>query len=89
MPRARCDAGALDQRRACLALDDLVALPAERAPHRPLLDRVWQLRANLTVYDAVYVALAEALGAVLVTGDQRLGSAPGPLCEVEVLEPPH
>ncbi|MPV35677.1 type II toxin-antitoxin system VapC family toxin [Georgenia subflava] len=85
--RRHLEAGRLDQRRARLALDDLVALPADRAPHAPLLDRVWELRGDLTVYDAVYVALAEALGAVLVTGDRRLGRAPGLRCAVEILEP--
>ncbi|MCK6211571.1 type II toxin-antitoxin system VapC family toxin [Georgenia sp. EYE_87] len=79
--------GSLDERRARLALDDLLALPAERAPHGPLLDRAWELRGSLTVYDAVYVALAEALDAVLLTGDRQLGRALGPRCSVEILDP--
>jgi predicted nucleic acid-binding protein len=85
--RRHLRAGSLDERRTRLALDDLNALPAERAPHRPLLDRAWELRGTLTVHDAVYVALAEALDAVLVTGDRRLGRAPGLRCSVEILEP--
>lgn len=80
-------AGTVDARRAGLALDDLAALPAQRAPHRPLLARCWELRNNLTVYDAAYVALAEAMQAPLLTGDQRLAQAPGPRCHIEVLQP--
>lgn len=78
-------AGALSERRAALALDDLGALPLQRASHQPLLTRCWELRHNLTIYDAAYVALAEAVGADLVTGDGRLAAAPGIRCTVEVL----
>jgi predicted nucleic acid-binding protein len=84
--RRQLQAGTVDARRAGLALDDLAALPAQRAPHRPLLARCWELR-NLTVYDAAYVALAEAMQATLLTGDQRLAQAPGPRCRIEVLQP--
>ncbi len=49
----------------------------DRHAHEPLLDRVWALRKNLTAYDAVYVALAEALDAILLTCDVRLARAPG------------
>ncbi|MGH3274248.1 MAG: type II toxin-antitoxin system VapC family toxin, partial [Streptosporangiaceae bacterium] len=59
--RRQLRAGTIDARRAGLALDDLAALPARRAPHRPLLARCWELRENLTPYDAAYVALAEAM----------------------------
>ena len=55
----------------------------ERYPHEPLLDRVWQLRDNVTAYDAVYVALAEALSTVLVTGDRRLARMPGLAVAIE------
>ena len=78
-------AGALDARRARLALTDLIELPMERAPHLPLLTRCWELRDNLSVYDAAYVALAESLDATLVTADARLARAPGPRCRVELL----
>lgn len=78
-------AGELDERRARFALDDLGAMPIERAPHTPLLERCWELRHNLTVYDAAYVALAELVRAPLLTGDERLAKAPGLPCEVEVL----
>lgn len=53
----------------------------------PLLARVWELRENLSAYDATYVALAEELGCPLVTADTRLGGAPGLRCEVRVLDP--
>ena len=76
--------GTLDARRAGLALDDLAALPARRVPHRPLLARCWELRENLTVYDAAYVALAEALNATLLTGDTWLSRAPGSRCPIEI-----
>jgi predicted nucleic acid-binding protein len=83
--RGQLAGGHLDVRRAELALADLVDLPLQRAPHRPLLTRCWELRANLTVYDAAYVALAEALDSALVTGDGRLAKAPGPRCPIEIL----
>jgi len=84
--RRQCQAGQLDLRRAGLALTDLVQLPLRRAPHRPLLARCWELRENLTVYDAAYAALAEALDVVLLTADVRLANAPGPRCRRELLE---
>ncbi len=78
-------AGHLDERRAALALADLGALRLERVPHGPLLERCWELRDNLTVYDAAYVALAELMGVDLLTADARLAAAPGIRCRVEVL----
>ena len=78
-------AGRLDDRRVSLAMIDLGALRIERAPHPPLVRRCWELRANLTVYDASYVALAEAIDAVLLTGDRRLAEAPGVRCSVQVI----
>ncbi|MGY1699307.1 type II toxin-antitoxin system VapC family toxin [Geodermatophilus sp. SYSU D00766] len=57
-------------------------LRARRYPFEPFLERVWDLRENVTVYDAWYVALAEALGAPLVTADERLCRADGPRCAV-------
>ena len=67
-----------------MALDDLLDLPVKRASHRPLLARCWALRENLSVHDAAYVALAEALGALLLTADARLAKAPGLKCTVEL-----
>lgn len=75
----------LDLRRAQMALEDLFDLPMLRAPHRPLLGRCWELRDNLSVYDAAYVALAEALDTSLLTADSRLAKAPGINCAVEVV----
>lgn len=77
--------GGLDERRMQLARDDLKSLPIRRVPHLPLLERCWELRANLTTYDAAYVALAELIGAPLVTLDARLADAPGPMCAIELL----
>ena len=84
--RRQVRAGEVDARRAALALADLAALPLRRAAHRPLLARCWDLRENLTVYDAAYVALAEALDVTLLTGDGRLSRAAGPHCHIEVLQ---
>lgn len=78
-------AGHLDDRRVQLALEDLRALRLERVPHRPLVWRCWELRDNLTIYDAAYVALAESLDVTLVTADARLSAAPRIRCEVELL----
>lgn len=70
--------------RAELALADLAAADIAIHDPTPLLPRAWQLRANLTPYDAVYVALAEALGATLVTTDARIARAPGTRAEITV-----
>jgi predicted nucleic acid-binding protein len=66
------------------ALLDLSRLAIVRHPHEPLMRRVWELRENLTAYDASYVALAEALGAPLLTTDARLARASGTACEIEL-----
>lgn len=60
-------------------------LPLTRWSHLPLVWRAWGLRENVGPYDGMYVALTEALGAVLVTGDAALARAPGVRCQVEVL----
>ena len=83
--RRQAAVGELDERRVALALTDLGDLRVRRVPHRALLDRCWELRANVTSYDAVYVALAERLDAVLLTADARLAAAPLVRCEVELL----
>jgi predicted nucleic acid-binding protein len=77
-------AGRLDSTAAAQAVDDLRLWPGERWPHRPLLERAWELRANVRGYDAMYVALAEAFGATLITLDARLARAPGLRCSIEV-----
>lgn len=83
--RRRCALGLLSQQRSQQALDDLVRLPLPRIEQRALLRRAWELRDNVSVYDAVYVALAEACRTTLVTTDARLARAPGIRCAVEVL----
>jgi predicted nucleic acid-binding protein len=84
VPRRQVSSGDLDLSRAELALTDLASMPILRAPHLDLLPRDWQLRDNLSVYDASYVALAEALSAPLLTADRRLAGAPGLRFQVEV-----
>ena len=69
--------GDIDGERGAAALADLADLPLRRYPHDFLLPRVWELRNALTAYDAVYVALAEALDASLLTRDRRLAGAAG------------
>jgi predicted nucleic acid-binding protein len=77
----------LSEPRAKAALVDLAELPFIRHPHEPLLQRVWQLRTNLSAYDAAYVALTETLDATLVTCDSRLGRAAPSSITVEVVPP--
>lgn len=77
--------GTFDAQRGVQALDHWRQLDVERYPHEPFLDRVWGLRNNVTAYDAIYVALAETLGDVLVTGDRRLAGAPGLNVSVELV----
>lgn len=67
--------GEIDEQRGGAALADLADFPIRRYSHDFLLRRVWSLRRNFTAYDAVYVALAEALDARLLTRDQRLAAA--------------
>jgi predicted nucleic acid-binding protein len=77
--------GEIDGERGRMALADLADFPLRRYPHEFLLPRIWDLRQNLTAYDAVYVALAEALDAPLLTCDRRLATAPGHRARVEVV----
>jgi predicted nucleic acid-binding protein len=77
--------GEVDAERARAALDDLLDLPLARYPHAPLLARAFELRENTTMYDAVYLALAEALGATLLTCDAALAGVPGCAARVEVV----
>lgn len=84
--RKRWMAGTISDQRFVEAIDDLEAIELERYPALPLMRRSYELRANLTAYDATYVALADVLGCELLTGDRRLGRAPGPRCTVRVLQ---
>lgn len=83
--RRHVRAGRVDRERGLRALGDLARMPLARAPHRPLLARIWALGDVLTPYDAAYVALAEALGATLVTADRALARAHGLRCDVTLL----
>ena len=76
--------GEIDGERGRLALVDLADLPLRRYPHDFLLPRVWELRNNLTAYDAAYVALAEALDAPLLTRDRRLAAAVGHHAKIDL-----
>lgn len=77
--------GRLDPTSAGQAVEDLRDWPGERFAHQPLLDRVWELRGSVRAWDAFYVALAEVMGATLVTSDLRLATAAGPRCDIEVV----
>ncbi|GAB2445700.1 PIN domain-containing protein [Nocardioides hungaricus] len=67
------------------ALRHLASIPIRRMHLGPLLPRMWELRENITPYDAAYVALAERLDGTLVTADRRLASASGPRCPIDVV----
>jgi predicted nucleic acid-binding protein len=77
--------GEIDQDRGRTALADLADFPVRRYPHTLLLPRVWELRNNLTAYDAAYVALAESLDVPLLTRDRRLAAAGGRHVHVELV----
>jgi predicted nucleic acid-binding protein len=67
--------GRIDEQRARELFADLADFPMRRYPHTALLARVWELRDNLSAYDAVYVSLADALDTPLLTRDRRLATA--------------
>jgi predicted nucleic acid-binding protein len=83
--RRRERAGDLDEQRAAEALSDFLDIPILKYPHDLLLPRAWELRHSVTAYDAMYLALAEGLGAPLVTRDRRLARAHGHRARVEVV----
>ena len=85
--RRLASSGELQAKDAVVALDDLRSLDLQRHSHEPLLERVWELRRNLSAYDAVYVALAEVLDAVVLTCDGRLARAPAVSHCVELIQP--
>lgn len=76
--------GTVSVHRADEAIQDLMDLRITRYPHFVLLPRVWQLRHNLSAYEAAYVGLAEKLGATLITADRRLASASGNSARIEL-----
>ena len=83
--RRRWLAGDVTARRFSAAIEDLENLSLTRFPTLPLMRRAYELRANVTAYDAAYVALAEQLDCTLVTADARLTKAPGVKCLVDLV----
>ena len=77
--------GEIDGERGRMALADLADFPLRRYPHDFILPRIWDLRNNLTAYDAAYVALAEALDTPLLTRDRRLAAAAGHHAKIELV----
>jgi len=84
--RAQALRGEVSAEEARAALRLWAQLGLRRFGAVGLLARIWELRDNLTAYDATYVALAEALGCELVTADARLAGAPGPTCVIRVIQ---
>jgi predicted nucleic acid-binding protein len=77
--------GILDDAAGAVALADAQALVTERYSHTALAVRAWELRSNVSFYDALYISLAETARLPLVTGDARLATATGPRCDVQVI----
>ena len=75
-------AGKIGSDQAAQAHADLLDLEIELWPYEPSAPRAWELRRNMSIYDASYVAVAEILDALLITLDRRLGLAPGPRCVI-------
>jgi predicted nucleic acid-binding protein len=86
--RRRWWAGSVTDERFGHAIADLPDIPLARFPTLGLMRRAFELRANVTAYDACYVALAEALDWPLCTADRRLAHAPGPRCAMQLITPP-
>jgi predicted nucleic acid-binding protein len=85
--RRRVRANEITAREARIALDELLKMRLRRVPHRPLIERAWQLRHNVTFYDGLYVALAEGMGVPLLTVDRKLVLAPGLRTKIELIAP--
>lgn len=78
--------GVLSEKRSAEAIEDLTSMRVNRYPHTALLSRIWELKDNVTTYDAAYIALAETLEAPLVTRDAKLARAPGIRATIELYE---
>ena len=85
--RRKVRADEISARKAHAALDDFLEMRIQRVEHRFLVERAWQLRQNVSFYDGLYVALAEGMGAPLLTLDRRLAGASGLRTEIEVIAP--
>lgn len=83
--RKRWLAKTISARRFASAIDDLEGLVIDRYPTLRFMRRAYELRDNVTAYDASYIALAEILGCELLTGDARLAKAPGTRCAIRLL----
>jgi predicted nucleic acid-binding protein len=83
--RKRWLAGDLSDQRFATAVQDLEDLDLDRYPTLPLMRRAYELRANVSSYDAAYVALAEVLACEVLTADGKLSNAPGPRCRIRLL----
>ena len=83
--RRQVRGGSISARKAGAALADLLEMRLQKVPHRHLIDRAWELRDNVSFYDGLYVALAEALDAPLLTFDGKLARASGLRTEVELI----
>ncbi len=83
--RKRWLAGAISDERFATAISDLDDIDLDRYPVLRFMRRAWELRANVTPYDAAYIALAEVLNCELWTADQRLAKAPGLACTIRIL----
>ena len=83
--RRKVFAGESDERQAILAIRNVMELPIVLMPFEPFVERIWDLRHNVSANDAWYVAIAETFGIPLATTDRRLANATGPLCEFRVL----
>ncbi|GAA3734875.1 putative nucleic acid-binding protein [Spinactinospora alkalitolerans] len=83
--RGLCLGGKVEEARALTALDILEDMPIHIVQARSLLQRMWELRGNISGYDAAYVATAESHGCPLVTTDRKIARAPGLKCEIRVL----
>ncbi len=83
--RKRWITGTLTERRFATAVDDLTYLNITRYATLPMMRRAYELRANVTAYDAAYIVLAEALNGTLLTADARLAAAPRIRCQIKLL----
>ncbi len=83
--RRRWLAKTMSAKRFATAVADLASVPADRYPVLPFMPRAYQLRANVSAYDATYIALAEQLDCALITADTRLARAHGPRCSITIL----
>lgn len=86
--RRQVAAGQMSPQRAESAVAELMAIPIRRMSHRPFMNRCWELRHTVTVYDAAYVAVAEAFDVPLLTADAKLSRAPGLRCRVDITPDP-